>query len=132
MGGNHRVSIWHGIPRDQLCWWPVTITCKCDGCGLCVTSCPVEALAFDHSLGIPFVNHVHRCIVGCTTCATVCPKEAIILPGRDAIQQVIAERGLAERARKELRLYRKRYEGVLLLPYVPRDPDDIQDLGRLN
>lgn len=127
MGGNHRVSIWHGIPRDQLCWWPITITCQCDGCGLCVTSCPAEALAFDYEAGIPFVNQLHRCIIGCTTCATVCPKEAILLPGRDAIQHIVAERGLASRARQELRIYIKRYASLLLPPTYLPDPDDLED-----
>lgn len=85
MNGNHHVKPWHGAPRDEICWYPLVESCKCDGCGLCVTSCPSGALAFDFELNLAFAAAPHRCLVGCTTCAMLCPNEAIHLPERSAV-----------------------------------------------
>jgi len=79
MSGNHRVKFWHGIPRDEILWQPLVQSCLCDGCGLCVTTCPANALSFDFELKLPFVE-LMRCLVGCSTCATICPNQAILLP----------------------------------------------------
>lgn len=112
MSGNHHVKRWHGLPRDEIRWQPLVQSCLCDGCGLCVTSCPAGALAFDFRLMIPFVDPL-RCLVGCSTCASLCPNEAIQLPDREAIQEIIETHHLEVVARRALRRRRKRFAGVL-------------------
>lgn len=47
---------------------------KCVGCGMCVNSCPVEAISFGQD-GCAFIN-MKKCI-NCGTCKRVCPVEAI-------------------------------------------------------
>lgn len=113
MSDNHRYLPWHGISRDEISWWPLVESCHCDGCGLCATSCPTNALAFDYMLRVPFINRFHRCVVGCSVCAVVCPNGAFQLPDDEMVHRLIAERGLANRARFELRLYRKRLAGIM-------------------
>jgi CDP-4-dehydro-6-deoxyglucose reductase len=120
MSGNHHLKPWHGLSRDEILWQPLIQSCLCDGCGLCVTSCPAEALAFDFTLKIPFVDPL-RCLVGCSTCATLCPNEAILLPGRHAILEVIEKHHLDVVARTELRRRRKRFAGVLPQVIYPGD-----------
>lgn len=120
MSGNHHLKHWHGLPRDDIKWQPLIQSCLCDGCGLCVTSCPVEALAFDFQLGIPFVDPL-RCLVGCSTCATLCPNEAIQLPELEAVQEIIETHHLKVVARRDLRRQRKRFAGVLPAAIYPDD-----------
>lgn len=120
MSGNHHVKRWHGIPRDEIRWQPLVQSCLCDGCGLCVTSCPVGALAFDFRLKIPFVDPL-RCLVGCSTCASLCPTQAIQMPDRIQLQAMIEQHHLDVFARRELRRRRKRFAGVLPETYFPDD-----------
>ena len=47
---------------------------KCVGCGMCVNSCPVEAISFGQD-GCAFID-MKKCI-NCGTCKRVCPVEAI-------------------------------------------------------
>lgn len=127
MNGNHHAKPWHGIPREEICWYPLVESCKCDGCGLCVTSCPSEALAFDFELNLAFAVAPHRCLVGCSACATLCPNEAIHLPGRRAVQEVIARHAVTERTRRELKTQRRKLEAVL--PSVSDTGDPRQNVN---
>lgn len=113
MNGNHHAKPWHGVPREEICWQPLVESCKCDGCGLCVTSCPSEALAFDFELNLAFAAAPQRCIVGCTTCATLCPNQAIHLPDRRVVQEVITQHAVTQRTRRELETRRRQLAGVL-------------------
>lgn len=121
MGENHRYPRWHGVSRDEILWWPLVQSCKCDGCGLCVISCPAEALAFDYTLRIPFISAVHRCDVGCSVCATLCPNEAILLPDRETLQAIIEQHHLDIVASQELRRRGKRFARVLPQAIYPGD-----------
>lgn len=120
MDRNHHPKSWHGIPREAINWHPLVQSCLCDGCGLCVTSCPAKALAFDFGLKIPFVDPL-RCLVGCSLCATLCPAGAILLPDRRYLQEIIEIHHLDVVARAELRRRRKRYAGFLPQMSVPDD-----------
>lgn len=113
MNGNHHVKPWHGVPREEICWYPLVESCKCDGCGLCVTSCPSGALAFDFELDLAFASQPHRCLVGCTICAMLCPNEAIHLPDHRVAQEIIARHAVTERARRELGARRRKLAGIL-------------------
>lgn len=120
MSGNHHLGRWYGIPRDEIRWQPLVQSCLCDGCGLCVTSCPNKALYFDFSLNIPFVDPL-LCLVGCSTCATLCPQEAILLPDKRDIQEIIELQQVDVVARKELRRRRKQYARVFPQAIYPDD-----------
>ncbi len=41
---------WKGVERDKINWAPSVDTKKCNGCGLCVTSCGREVFDFDIQL----------------------------------------------------------------------------------
>jgi len=126
MRGNHRIKYWHGIPRDEILWQPLVQSCLCDGCGLCVTTCPSNALSFDFELKLPFVEPM-RCLVGCSTCAVVCPNQAILLPKPEALQDIIERHHLDVSARQELKSHRRRYNGVLPQPYGANDLVDLHN-----
>ncbi|RMF00790.1 MAG: hypothetical protein D6768_11995, partial [Chloroflexi bacterium] len=36
--GKNLTAPWHGIPREEIDWYPTVIAERCIGCGLCVTS----------------------------------------------------------------------------------------------
>lgn len=127
MGGNHHLLPWRGVPRDEISWWPIVQKCKCDGCGLCVISCPAEALAFDYELDIPFVRALHRCLVGCSTCASLCPNGALLLPDPAGLRQTIVQHGIPREAREELRTRRKLFAGVLPEVIYPDDVNRSQN-----
>jgi ferredoxin len=126
MSGNHRIKYWLGIPRDEILWQPLVQSCLCDGCGLCVTTCPMNALSFDFELKLPFVEPM-RCLVGCSVCAAVCPNEAILLPDRKALQDVIERHHLEVSARQELNRHRRHLSGVLPQAFGANELDNLRN-----
>ncbi len=62
---------------------------KCDGCGLCISSCPYEAITIDDDKGMAVVNE--GLCKGEGACVPVCPNEAIQLRGfeHDKIKAMI-------------------------------------------
>ncbi|NMC14283.1 MAG: 4Fe-4S binding protein [Chloroflexi bacterium] len=126
MSGNHCVKFWHGIPRDEILWQPLVQSCLCDGCGLCVTSCPANALSFDFELKLPFVEPM-RCLVGCSICASICPNQAILIPDFQTLKDIIECHHLEVTARKELKSHRRRYNSMLPQAYGTNDLDDLHN-----
>ncbi|HEX3020285.1 MAG TPA: RnfABCDGE type electron transport complex subunit B [Chitinispirillaceae bacterium] len=59
------------------------IDTKCDGCGLCVTVCPVTGVIAGEK-GLRHVIDKERCI-GCGICLNICPPHAISLWGTGSI-----------------------------------------------
>jgi len=54
---------------------------KCNGCGRCVASCPIQLLMLDGGKARPNQRYDHfRCIT-CQNCAAVCPRQAIAIEG---------------------------------------------------
>ncbi len=51
---------------------------SCNGCGLCVTTCPQLVFEQGQKNNIPSVSHKERCY-GCLACEEDCPKGAIIV-----------------------------------------------------
>ena len=52
---------------------PFVKTGLCDGCGVCIQECPVEAIYMENQRA---VIDLEKCIK-CGTCLSVCPCEAI-------------------------------------------------------
>jgi NAD-dependent dihydropyrimidine dehydrogenase PreA subunit len=50
---------------------------KCNGCGICVERCQVNAARMDEKVGVAVIN-LDRCI-GCGNCAAACTSEAVTL-----------------------------------------------------
>ncbi len=54
---------------------------RCKGCGLCITACPQQVLAYSGSLNKSGYNVVHmerpEACIGCSFCAMTCPDIAI-------------------------------------------------------
>ena len=74
---------WHGIPREEIPWYPAVDPNKCIGCELCYVTCGRNVFEMRDRKSV--VAHPFQCMVGCSTCAIVCPVEAISFPGHDLI-----------------------------------------------
>ncbi|MDI6693966.1 MAG: ferredoxin family protein [Anaerolineales bacterium] len=101
---------WHGIPRQEIEWYPTIITERCIGCGLCVTSCGRNVYAFDYEANKPVVVAPSMCMVGCTTCATICTRDAIEFPSTGYIRQFIRERKIQRQSKDMLKSTPEKYD----------------------
>ncbi len=72
---------WHGIPQEEIPWYPTVDADTCIGCTLCYATC--GRLVYEMQDNKAVVARPLDCMVGCSTCGTVCPVEAISFPGRD-------------------------------------------------
>ncbi|MFW6324973.1 MAG: 4Fe-4S binding protein [Desulfovibrionales bacterium] len=57
---------------------------RCDGCALCIDTCPTQALrviANRERPGKRVVSVTPKLCEGCGVCQATCPKEAIFIPG---------------------------------------------------
>ena len=70
---------WHGIPREEIPWYPTIDYEKCIGCGKCVEYCTLGAFEFADENGKkrPIVKNPNNCVVLCTGCDSICPVGAI-------------------------------------------------------
>jgi CDP-4-dehydro-6-deoxyglucose reductase len=71
---------WHGVPRDEITWFPTVVEDACIGCGTCVTGCSRLVYRYDYERRKAVVADPLNCMVGCTTCANTCPTNAIHFP----------------------------------------------------
>ncbi|HVC95475.1 MAG TPA: ferredoxin family protein [Pirellulales bacterium] len=90
---------WHGIPRDQIPWFPTVDPETCIGCQLCYITCGRNVFEMHdaHALAVDPMN----CAVGCTTCANICPTNAIAFPRLDAVWKLERERQIFRTVKKE-------------------------------
>ena len=68
---------YHGIPREEIRWYPTIDYEKCSGCGVCFKFCQRGVYTFDEK---PHVSNPYRCVVSCTGCKTQCNEDAISFP----------------------------------------------------
>lgn len=93
---------WHGIPRQDIPWFPSLDADKCIGCELCYVTCGREVYEITPDpRAKASVERPYNCMVGCGTCATVCPVEAISFPGRDLIWKLEGEHKIFKMVREE-------------------------------
>lgn len=104
---------WHGVPRQEINWFPAIATDRCTGCGLCVTSCFRGVLAFDYETDQAVVVTPRMCVVGCTTCACLCPEDAVSLPARRYLQQLIQHNAIPQQSKDTLANQREKYDAKL-------------------
>jgi CDP-4-dehydro-6-deoxyglucose reductase len=71
---------WHGVPREEITWFPTVVEDACIGCGTCVTGCSRLVYRYDFEHRKAVVADPINCMVGCTTCANTCPTNAIHFP----------------------------------------------------
>ncbi len=71
---------WHGVPREDITWFPTVVEDACIGCGTCVTGCSRLVYRYDYEHRKAVVADPLNCMVGCTTCANTCPTHAIQFP----------------------------------------------------
>ena len=50
----------------------------CNGCGICVLSCPADVLRMDKARKKAVIQYAEDCVV-CCWCVAECPKDAISL-----------------------------------------------------
>jgi NAD-dependent dihydropyrimidine dehydrogenase PreA subunit len=60
---------WHGIPRQEIPWYPTINAETCIGCELCYVTCGRNVFEMRDRKSI--VAHPFQCMVGCSTCAAV-------------------------------------------------------------
>jgi len=92
-------QLWHGIPRQDIPWFPTVDTDTCIGCTLCYLSCGRGVYEMQDNKVV--VVNPYGCMVGCSTCATVCPVEAVSFPGRDLIWKFEREHKIFKEVRQE-------------------------------
>jgi len=76
---------YHGIPREEIQWFPTIDREKCVKCGVCIEFChqKVYSLVGD----VPTVTTPYACIVGCTGCVSKCEARAISFPSMRKITE---------------------------------------------
>jgi len=90
---------WHGIPREEVPWYPTVDAETCIGCTLCYATC--GRLVYEMQDNKAVAARPLDCMVGCSTCGTVCPVEAISFPGRDLIWKLEREQKIFKVVRQE-------------------------------
>jgi len=86
----------HGIPREEIRWFPTIDREKCTRCGVCVEFCHQKVFSWVD--GDPSVSNPYGCIVGCTGCEGKCESKAISFPSMRKINE-------------ELKTLRAKYSG---------------------
>lgn len=90
---------WHGIPRNEVPWFPTVDAESCIGCQLCYVTCGRGV--YDMLDGIAVAADPMECAVGCSTCANVCPTSAISFPQLDFVWKLERERQIFRTVKKE-------------------------------
>jgi NAD-dependent dihydropyrimidine dehydrogenase PreA subunit len=96
---------WHGVPRQEIPWFPQVDPETCIGCELCFVTCGREVYEIEQQADGKHVKAVaerpYNCMVGCSTCSMVCPTQAISFPGRDVVWEIEKQYKIFGTVRKE-------------------------------
>jgi CDP-4-dehydro-6-deoxyglucose reductase len=115
---------WHGIPREEIPWFPAVNEDTCIGCGTCVTGCGRAVYRFDFARKKAVVADPFNCMVGCMTCANTCPTNAIGFPPTQVVLD-LEERPTVRHAIEDELLTRRE---ELSLPAPLPHPDRLVEL----
>lgn len=107
---NPSPNLWHGIPREEIEWFPTVVAERCNGCGLCVTTCGKNVFAFDYEANKPVVVAPQACMVGCSTCANNCTTDAIEFPSQGYVRQVIKTNKVLTQSKNMLKADPDKYD----------------------
>ena len=69
---------YHGIPREEIQWFPKIDRMKCTKCGVCVNFCHQGVYKMTDEGAV--VEDPYSCVVACTGCKGKCESEAISFP----------------------------------------------------
>jgi NAD-dependent dihydropyrimidine dehydrogenase PreA subunit len=95
---------WHGVPRQEIPWYPKVNADACIGCELCYVTCGrdvYEIVLNESNRKKAIVERPNNCMVACSTCAMVCPTEAIAFPSRDIVWNIEREHKVLKTVRAE-------------------------------
>ncbi|MDE3032865.1 MAG: ferredoxin family protein [Acidobacteriota bacterium] len=101
---------WHGIPRQDIPWYPTVDAQSCIGCELCYVTCGRGV--YDLKDRKALAAQPYACMVGCSTCAMVCPTEAIHFPDRDLVRRVEREHKILQVVKEEAKAKRGKQEAL--------------------
>ena len=90
---------WHGIPREDVPWFPTVEPDACIGCQLCYVTCGRGV--FEMHDGVAVAMAPMECAVGCSTCGNICPTNALSFPTLDAVWRLERERQIFRTVKKE-------------------------------
>lgn len=109
-GAALKSSTWHGIPREDIPWFPTVDAEACIGCQLCYVTCGRGVYEMHDNVATPVAPM--ECAVGCSTCANVCPTAAISFPTLDAVWKLERERQIFRTVKKEALRKHEREEAL--------------------
>ena len=82
---------WHGIPRNQIPWYPTIDHEKCISCMKCLEYCTLGTFDFEEIEGHkkPLVKNPNNCVVLCAGCDGICPAGAIEHQSKKETREII-------------------------------------------
>lgn len=84
-------TLWQGLPREEIPWYPRVNYELCLGCRSCHEQCPHGVYEWDETQNRPAVAHPYECVVYCEACAKICPQGAIGFPPKQEIVALVKE-----------------------------------------
>jgi len=103
-------ELWHGIPRQEVPWYPTVDTQACIGCELCYVTCGRGVYDIQDRKAV--TTKPYACMVGCTTCAMVCPTDAIHFPDREVVRRVEREYKILRLVKEEAKAKRGKQDAL--------------------
>jgi Pyruvate/2-oxoacid:ferredoxin oxidoreductase delta subunit len=74
------LGTWHGVPREEVPWFPTIMEELCDSCKVCLLFCSFGVYEYDEKANKVKVVNPLNCQVGCSICALKCKPKAISFP----------------------------------------------------